>query len=351
LDEIAAGSVPEEELRRIQEVAIRGSEIVRQLMIYAGKEVEVLQPVDVSRTVEQMIELIKVSVSKHAALVTDLGKDLPAVQTSAAQLRRIVMNLVINASEAIGDRDGVIGVNTRLVTVGRGSSGGTAGVLSEGDYLELEVTDTGIGIPLEAQDRVFDPFFTSKSAGHGLGLAVVHGIVRSLGGSITVESEPGKGATFRILLPGAVTRVAPSDGETSRAKGAIGRLPQATVLFVEDEDELRRGVVKMLRRAGLSVIEASDGFAALEAIRTATSTIDVLVLDMTLPGTPSGEVFEEAQRLRPGMGLIVTSAYGEDVAAETFGRVEHFIRKPYRIGDLLELIRQAIRVPPVEAHI
>src|SRR3954464_8420377 len=110
-------------------------------MIYAGKEVEVLQPVDVSRTVEQMIELIKISVSKHATLATDLGRDLPAVQTSPAQLRRVVMNLVTNASEAIGDRDGVIRVTTRRLTVGPDSSGGTAGVLPEGDYLKLEVSD------------------------------------------------------------------------------------------------------------------------------------------------------------------------------------------------------------------
>jgi len=107
----------------------------------------------------------------------------------------------------------------------------------------------------------------------------------------------------------------------------------------------------MLRRAGLSVIEAIDGFAAIEAIRTPTSTIDVLVLDMTVPGTPSREVFEEAKRLRPDMSLIVTSAFGEDMAAETFGKVERFIRKPYRISDLLDLIRQSLREPPIAAHI
>jgi PAS domain S-box-containing protein len=347
LDQLAAGADPEEELNGIREVAIRGSEIVRQLMIYAGKEIEILQPVDVSRTVEQMIELIKVSVSKHATLAVDLVKDLPPVQSSAGQIRRIVMNLVTNASDAIGNRDGVIRVTSRRVTVGREATGGTAGVVPEGDYVQLEVSDTGIGIPVEAQARVFDPFFTTKSAGHGLGLAVVHGIVRSLRGSITFESEPGKGATFRILLPCAVSTVGPTDGEPSRATDAIRPFREATILIVEDEHPLRRAVSKMLQRAGLSVIEAIDGFAALEAIRAPKSTIDVLILDMTLPGTPSREVFEEANRLRPEMSLIITSAFGEDVAAETFGSVGRFIRKPYSIDDLLDLIRQAIREPPV----
>jgi PAS domain S-box-containing protein len=341
LDELAAGSHPEEELKGIREVAIRGSEIVRQLMIYAGKEVDALKQVDVSQTVEQMIELIKISVSKHATLTTDLGKDLPPVQTSAGQLRRIVMNLVMNASEAIGDCDGVIRVTTRCVTVDRDSSGVTSEGLTEGDYLQLEVSDTGIGIPLEAQARVFDPFFTTKSAGHGLGLAVVHGIVRSLGGSISLKSEPRRGTTFRILLPCAETIVGPADGERS-GEEVMRPSREATILVVEDEDPLRRAVVKMLHRAGLSVIEAIDGSAALEAIRSPKSTIDVLLLDMTLPGVPSREVFEEAKRLRPDMSLIVTSAYGEDVAAGTLGKLERFIRKPYRINDLLDLIRQTI---------
>ena len=212
-----------------------------------------------------------------------------------------------------------------------------------GDYLKLEVTDTGIGIPLEAQDKVFDPFFTTKSAGHGLGLAVVQGIVRSLGGAITLESEVGKGATFRILLPCGVTGVGPTDSETSKAEAAIGRVRRATILMVEDEHLLRRGVAKMLQRAGLSVIEATDGYAALEAIRESKSTIDVLLLDVTIPGASSREVLAEAKRLRPEMRVIVASAYGQEFAATSLqAEVERFIRKPYSLRDLVGLVRQTL---------
>jgi PAS domain S-box-containing protein len=198
LEEYQAGSSPEEELKRIRDGAIRGSEIVRQLMIYAGKESEAVGLVDVSQVARDMIELLRVSVSKHAALVTDFGPDLPAVRGSAGQVQQIVMNLVTNASEALEEHGGVIHVTTRRVNVERAEA--VSKGMAEGDYVQLEVADTGRGMTLETQARVFDPFFTTKSKGHGLGLGVVRGIVRGLGGSIHLASELGKGSTFQIFL-------------------------------------------------------------------------------------------------------------------------------------------------------
>src|SRR5262249_44678425 len=180
LGELAEGSSPEEELKAIRDVAVRGSEIGRQLMVYAGKESPVVGLVDVSQVCEEMLELLKVSVSKHAVMEAHLAKDLPRVRANAAQLRQLVLNLVTNASDAIGGRDGVIRVSLSRVKVGR-SPGTISDRLADGAYLQLEVSDTGRGMSLETQDKVFDPFFTTKSAGHGLGLAVVQGIVRGLG--------------------------------------------------------------------------------------------------------------------------------------------------------------------------
>ena len=155
-----------------------------------------------------MIELLKASVSKHAVVKTDLGRDLPAVTVSPTQLRRVVMNLITNASEALGDQDGVILVTTRRVKVGRDWAVATLERLPEGDYLQVEVSDTGRGMDPETQARVFDPFFTSKSEGRGLGLAVVREIVRSLRGTISITSAPGKGCTFRYscLVPATRNR-------------------------------------------------------------------------------------------------------------------------------------------------
>src|SRR5262249_18002759 len=158
----------------------------------AGKENAVAGPADLSKTVEEMLSLLEISVTKHAVIQADLDPDLPAIYASEAQIRQIVMNLITNASDAIGDRDGVIRVITRRMTP-RGESDAISSTrLADGNYVELEVSDTGRGMSPETQAKAFDPFFTTKSAGRGLGLAVVQGIVRSLGGAVNVSSEPGK---------------------------------------------------------------------------------------------------------------------------------------------------------------
>jgi two-component system, cell cycle sensor histidine kinase and response regulator CckA len=196
LDELAEDSASETELKSIRDAALRGAEIVRQLMSYAGKEEETQELVDVSAVVEDMLELLKVSVPKRVKVETDLGRKLPPVRANPAQIRQIVMNLFYNASEAIGDGAGVIQVTAGQVNVA--ASGGIAA----GDYVQLDVSDTGRGMTPEVQARVFDAFFTTKSgSGHGLGLAAVHGIVESLHGTIRVLSTPGEGTRFEISLP------------------------------------------------------------------------------------------------------------------------------------------------------
>jgi PAS domain S-box-containing protein len=340
LQDFAGGGRPEEELKRIRAATIRGAEIVRQLMTYSGQQSEVPEQVDVSQIVEDMFELLRVSVSKHAVVELDLGKDLPVVRASPGQLRQVVMNLIINASEAIGDRDGVIHVaTTGPVRIGR-ESGTNAEQLAEGNYLCLEISDTGRGMTPETQARVFDPFFTTKLAGRGLGLAVVQGIVQNLGGRIHLASAPGRGTNVQILLPcGEITGKA-TGSATPRAGEEKPATLEATILVVEDEESLRKPVSKMLRRVGLSVIEAGDGFSAMDLVRSQGDRINVLFLDITLPGASSSEVFEEARRLRPEMPVIVTSAYSEDTATVSLaGRGDRFIRKPYRLDHLVGLIR------------
>lgn len=253
------------------------------------------------------------------------------------------MNLVTNASEALGDQDGVIRVTTRRLTVGRGWAGDTLEHLAEGDYLQVEVSDTGRGMPPETQARVFDPFFTTKSEGHGFGLAAVREIVRGLRGAISIASAPGKGSTFQIFLPCAEHGDPATQGDISPTKDEALPCQAGTILIVEDEEPLRQPISKMARKAGHSVIEASDGSAALGMIRARQCHIDVLLLDVTLPGASSREVFAEARRLRPDMRVIVTSAYSEAMAAASLaGKPERFIRKPYRLDDLMESIREAI---------
>jgi len=342
LRQLAAGSRPEEELEAIRNGAIRGSEIVRELMIYAGKDSEIRGLVDVSQITKEMLELLKVSVSKHARLETDLRQDLPAVRTNAAQVRQVVMNLVTNASEALGERDGVIRVTTRCVRVGKDSSAGMSNRLADGDYLELEVSDNGCGMSPETLARVFDPFFTTKSAGRGLGLAVVGGIVRGLAGEIRVASDAGKGTTFQVLLPCA-------EGKAMATDAAIGCeesvLPsqECTVLVVEDEVPLRQAIVKMLRNSGFVVLEANDGSAAIDLLRASADKIDMILLDATIPGASGAQVVAEAARSRPEIRVILTSAYSQEMlkAPLSASQVRGFIRKPFHVGDLLKTLRRA----------
>ncbi len=343
LMDLAAGSSPEEELKTIRVAAERGAEVVRQLMTYAGKENAAVGMVDVSQTVREMQSLLKVSVSKHVLLDARLGRNLPFVRASAAQLQQVVMNLVTNASDAVGHRDGVICVTTTCVKTDQNSWGVTLG-LEAGDYVQLEVTDTGCGMPAEMQSRVFDPYFTTRSAGHGLGLSIVHGIVQNLNGAIHVMSDPGRGTTFQILLPQAGKMTARVDKVTPPTPEFADHPLRATVLVVEDEDPLRQAVVKMLRRSGLEVLEAADGSAAIDLVRAHTGHINIILLDMTIPGTSSTEVMAEAARTCPQAGVILTSAYSKEMVAEALGepQIRRFIRKPFGLSELVKTIRNAL---------
>jgi CheY-like chemotaxis protein/two-component sensor histidine kinase len=325
-------------------MVIRGSEIVRELMIYAGEGDTVVELVDVSRIVKEMLELLKVSVSKHAVLEADLCKDLPGVSASGARLRQIVMNLLSNASEAIGDRDGVIRVITRSIKVGGDWSQRPTARLGEGDCVLLEVSDTGRGIPLELQPKVFDPFFTTKSAGHGLGLSVVQGIVRGLGGAIHLTSEPGKGTTFRILLPCAEVTTVTATDPAPISEDSVPTTEGATILVVEDEDPLRQPVIKILRKTGFTVFEAADGSSAIDLLHVNGSQLDAILLDMTIPGASSQEVIAEAARIQPDIKVILTSAYGQGIIGDAMNaaQIYGFIPKPYQLSELVKTLRMLL---------
>jgi signal transduction histidine kinase/ActR/RegA family two-component response regulator len=343
LAQLDAGSPCKEEMKAICEVAMRGSEIVRQLMIYAGKESTVVELVDLSTIVEEMLSLLKVSVTKHAVIQANLDQHLPAVRASAAELRQIVMNLITNASDAIGDKHGVIRVITTRVTLKRESAGNSFRTLPDGEYLQLEVSDTGRGMSPQTQAKAFDPFFTTRSAGRGLGLAVVQGIVRSLGGGIHLASEPDKGTTFQVLLPCAKTTAAASGHLISGGQMVIPS-QRRTVLVVEDEDHLRHAIVKMLRKAGLEVFEAAEGSSAIKLLRGDGGKIDVVLLDMTMPGASCHEIVAEAVNAKPDIKVIFTSAYSQEMIASSISapQIHSFIRKPFQFGDLLKTLRNSL---------
>ena len=348
LAELPETSPARESVERIEAVALRASEIVRQLMVYAGQESAVLEPVDLAAVVREMLGLMKVSISKNASLKTDLPRNLPPIQGNAAQIRQVVMNLITNASDALAGKQGVITVSLSQRPSSPESSADQGAGVPGGDFLRLEVADTGSGMSSKTQARIFEPFFSTKRMGRGLGLAAVQGIIRSHGGTINVVSSPGKGSRFEILLPctaappHAIPATAPAAPPNETA-GVTG-----TVLLIEDEDTLRLAAAKMLRRQGFIVFEAADGHAGLRLFRDQNVRIDLALLDLTLPGVSGRTVLHEMRKIRPNLNVILTTAYGPDRALAAVGSAEslQYLRKPYQLADLVEMVRRALMKKP-----
>jgi PAS domain S-box-containing protein len=329
----------------IATVAMRGSEVLNQIMDYAGDKNEQAswEPVDLSSLITEMMDFLKVSISKRASFTAALATDLPLIRANSTQIRRLVMNLLTNASEALEDREGSVRVATSNCPVDARLSQHLD--LPEGIYALLEVTDAGHGMTEQERSKIFDPFYTTKSAGRGLGLSAVQGIIRSHAGAIQVESTPGKGSTFKVYLPydnveTNRTEEAPpifQDKPSSRAE---------TVLVVEDEETLRSAVSISLQKNGFSVLSAGDGHTAVHLFRAHAADIQIVLLDLTLPGLSGAEALAEMRRMKPDVNVVVTSAYDWNRVSEDFPIREddlvHFIRKPYRISQLLLKLRQAL---------
>jgi PAS domain S-box-containing protein len=348
LSEVTDGYSPVEEIHNIRTVAIRAAEIVRELMIYAGQERAHRELIDVSWLVQEMVQLLKVSISKNALLKTNLGRNLPAVMGNAPQLRQVAMNLIINASEAIGEQ-GTINITTSCVRGGKELAPNWKTELPPGEYLKLEVADTGHGMPEGDVARVFDPFFTTKFAGRGLGLAVVQGIVRVHGGAIHLVSDQRHGTTLQVFFPCAIDTATPGSNITAPLPRNRKRRSSSTVLLVEDEDALRLPIAKILRKNGFTAIEAADGWAAIQAFRSGSDSIDLILLDATIPGASSLEVLREVRRIQPQIKVILTSAYALEMLQfpPDAPKFTGFIRKPFQLSDLLRLFEDVSSIPAV----
>ncbi len=336
--ELAEGSSATDEVRQIKAVAIRASEMVRELMIYAGQEAVTLGPVNLSDLVEEMSELLRASISRRCSLHLDLSRDLPRVRGSATQLRQLVMNLIINASQAIGEGGGSIQIRTSF-QAGPGRSAPADGA----DYVRLEISDTGCGMTEEQKARIFDPFFTTKSQGHGLGLAVVRGIVQSHGGAVNVRSTVGEGSIFDVLFHclGVQSEAAspqPSAGTSAELKEASG-----IVLLVEDEDALRRATATLLQKTGFSVLSAADGQSAMEMFCSRPDEIAVVVLDLNLPVLSGAEVYRQIRTIKPETKIMFTSGQCTSIMEVTrTDQATQFLQKPYRISRLISALQEAL---------
>ncbi|MDU0457794.1 MAG: response regulator [Geobacteraceae bacterium] len=326
-----------ENLRRIEQAASQAADLARQMLAYSGKGRFVIENLDMNRLLEEMLHMLEVSISKKAVLRFNLTKNLPSVEADATQMRQIIMNLVINASEAIGDKSGVIAITTGCMDCDRSylKDVWLDENLSDGLYVYLEIADSGCGMDRETMTKLFDPFFTTKFTGRGLGMAAVLGIVRGHRGAIKVYSEPGRGSSFKILLPASGRPAELFNGSAAQDHWrGIG-----TVLLVDDEETVRGIGGEMLRELGFEVVTANDGRDALEIFRE-RNDINFVILDLTMPHMDGEQCFRELRRLNPDVKVIMSSGYNEQEVTRKFvGKgLAGFIQKPYKLSVLKEAI-------------
>jgi PAS domain S-box-containing protein len=339
--DVSPGTPASRHIEHVLAAAKSAADLTRQILAYAGRSQFLLEPLDLSMMVESTARLIESTVTKKAILKMALATDIPRIEADAGQLRQVILNLAGNASEALGDQPGEIRVATGLLWAEGGElpSLKTGRIMPAGLYVWLEVSDTGAGMDRATLDRIFDPFFSTKFTGRGLGLAAVLGIVRAHRGSITVTSEPGKGSTFRVFFP------ALDEEDPSAAAPAVACVSEwqaaGSVLIVDDEEAIRDLARTILESAGFAVLTAANGDEALRLFREHADEVHLVLLDVVMPGTNASEVLGEIQQARPETRVVVCSGYNDhEVAGRLGGRMPAgFLRKPYDPAGLLARLK------------
>jgi PAS domain S-box-containing protein len=318
----------------------RASALTRQMLAYSGRGHFVVRPTDLGALVAENLPLLQVAIPKRVRLETRLGSGVPLVDADVGQMQQVVMNLVINAAEAIGERGGTVTVATGLQRVrpGEGARWSVSGhPLPAGTYVMLEVTDDGPGMSEETLGRIFEPFFSTKFTGRGLGLAAVLGVMRGHQGGLSVESEPGRGTSFRLLFAPSVA-AASREAETASPGGA----ERVTLLLIDDEEVVRDMVAEVLAHEGVDVLCAEDGVRGIAVFRERRAEIDVVLLDLSMPGLSGEETFRLLCEIDPRVCVILSSGYDHLEATRRFGEraPSGFIQKPYRPAQLLAEIER-----------
>lgn len=341
LDEIEPSSGIRPALIEIDQAARRLAELCSQLLAYSGRGRFVLELVDVDGLVRELVDLLPMSISRRAELRFDLAVGPVRVEADATQLRQVVMNLVMNASEALGDGPGRITLSTRVLELDADALQRmhTGARLVPGTYVELDVADTGGGITPDAVPRIFDPFFTTKFTGRGLGLAAVRGIVAGHRGAICVSSDIGRGSLFRVILP-ATHQARACEAEF----GTRNEVAEPTILVVDDEPTVRRVVRRVLEGSGHRVLEAGDGVEAVRIFRDHRDEIAAVLLDLTMPRMGGRETFAALRETGSAVPVVLTSGYAESEAVSGFaddGPIA-FLQKPFTSRDVVAVVQIAL---------
>ncbi|HEX8295155.1 MAG TPA: PAS domain S-box protein [Chthoniobacteraceae bacterium] len=342
--DLPADSPIQSYLEQVEFSATRAADLCKQMLAYSGKGRFVVKHLDLNAVIQDTARLLQVSISKRAVLKFDLAEGLPVVLGDATQLRQVVMNLIINASEAVAEKSGFISLSTGLTRADRAYLAGSyfAPDLPEGDYVYLEVADNGAGMSQEVLSRIFDPFFTTKFTGRGLGLAAVLGIVRGHKGALKVFSEEGWGTTFKILLP-CVEGTAEESGE--RPTISANWRGSGRVLVVDDEETVRVTTARMVEACGLQTSLADDGRSGLEQFQATPDDFTLVILDLTMPHMDGQEAFRAITELRPNARVLLISGFNEQeaIAGFTGKALAGFLQKPFTFPALRDKLQEILK--------
>lgn len=353
LMEVPAGSRARTHLQHIEQAALQASELTAQMLAYSGRSRFVQVPVNLSEIVRDTARLLSTLFGREVTLQLDIPPNLPAIDGDPSQLRQVVMNLLTNASDAIGEQAGVIrvAVGTRQINAGMALASATEsdGPLTDGRYVWLTVEDDGEGMDPATAARIFEPFFSTKFTGRGLGLAAVQGIVRSHRGRINVESRPGVGTIFTLLLPAAPPAPVSSEPPAPAPVPSLaqfrprGERRGAKVLIVDDERTVRDVARATLEAGGFDVLAVDSGEQAIEEFRQNPDAYAIVLLDVTLPGISGRGVFQEMRKLRAAVPILLTSGFAEEEAADLVAQPHTgFAAKPWRPQALISELERLL---------
>jgi two-component system, cell cycle sensor histidine kinase and response regulator CckA len=339
LQQLPPNSPVQSSVEDIQSASLRATDLCKQMLAYSGKGRFIVQALSLTEVVGQFGHLLEIGIPKNVVLKYELQENLPAIQADASQMQQLVMNLITNAAEAVGDASGVVTLATGAMTADTQYLKSTYldDELPSGDYVYYEVSDTGCGMTEAVKQKLFDPFFSTKFTGRGLGLAALLGIVRGHRGAVKVYSEPDKGTTFKVLFPAI----------DSEAVSIVKPVPvlnswqgEGTVLVVDDDETARTVSRRILESGGFTTLVACDGLEGIDVFENHQNEIVCVLLDMTMPRMDGVATFQRLKQLDPDIKVVLTSGYNEQDATSRFAGkgLSGFIQKPYQPGELLQLM-------------
>jgi len=328
-------------INNIKVASMRASGLTNQMLAYSGKGSFIVEPIDLNKLVDEMANLLKVSISKNIMLKFSFEENLPTIEADAAQIRQVVMNLITNASESIGENNGVIEVKTGVVKADTDSFFGK--ISQDLDYTYIEVLDTGCGMDEKTRKKMFNPFFTTKLTGRGLGLSVVNEIIHGHNGIINVHSEPQNGTRFTVFFPSSGKPLKTEDKTDLMIDYTYGN--GSTVLIVDDEEDVREVTKTMFETMNFKVYTASSGRAGIEFFRDNNRKIDIVLMDMTMPNMNGEEVVRKIRKINAGVPIILSSGYSEHDVKQRLKVKDQaeFIQKPYQMKTLIKKIDMMMR--------